>query len=78
MKEEPVVVHVFPGGWGLSSASPFCVKLETWIRMVDIPYRLEIVEAQPKSDTSPLNRRVTSDDRLIDYCDMMEDVYWSD
>jgi glutathione S-transferase len=32
-------VHELPGAWGLPSASPFCLKLTTWLRMTEIPYR---------------------------------------
>ncbi len=27
-----------PGAWTLSSISPFCIKLETWLRLAGIPY----------------------------------------
>jgi glutathione S-transferase len=30
------------GAWGLSSVSPFCVKLETWLKMAGIPYRVGV------------------------------------
>jgi glutathione S-transferase len=33
-----LTVYALPGGWGLPSASPFVAKLETWLRMADIPY----------------------------------------
>ncbi len=33
------------GAWGLPSVSPFGLKLETWLRMADLPY--EIREANP-------------------------------
>jgi glutathione S-transferase len=48
---DPLRVHVFPGAFGLVSGSPFCVKLETWLRMVEIPYERVIIEREPKSDT---------------------------
>lgn len=35
-----VTLHSVPGAWGLQSLSPFCVKLETWLRMAGIPYRV--------------------------------------
>lgn len=33
-----VTLYSLPGAGGLPSASPFCAKLETWLRMADIPY----------------------------------------
>ena len=40
--EEPVMVllHQFPRIWGLPNASPFCLKLETWLRMAGIEYQI--------------------------------------
>jgi glutathione S-transferase len=42
----PLVVHGFAPLPPLPSASPFCVKLETWLRMAAIPY-------EARSDFSP-------------------------
>jgi len=33
-----VVVHELRGAWGLASISPFCLKLQTWLRIAGIPY----------------------------------------
>lgn len=32
-------VYGFRGAWGLLSVSPFCSKLEVWLRMAAIPYK---------------------------------------
>lgn len=34
------------GAWGLSSISPFCIKLETWLRLAGVPH--EITVADPR------------------------------
>ncbi|HLA34760.1 MAG TPA: glutathione S-transferase family protein [Rhodocyclaceae bacterium] len=34
-----IELHQFPPAFGLPNASPFCLKLETYLRMVDLPYR---------------------------------------
>lgn len=34
-------LHQFAPAFGLPSASPFCMKLETWLRMAGVPYELD-------------------------------------
>ena len=41
-----LVAHHLPGAWGLQSISPFCLKLETYLRMTGIPSRA-VVDATP-------------------------------
>lgn len=41
-----LVVHQLPGAWGLPSISPFCLKLDLYLRMADIPFRT-VVDATP-------------------------------
>lgn len=43
---EKVIVHQIPGSWGLPSISPFCLKLETYLKMADIPYA-SVIDATP-------------------------------
>jgi glutathione S-transferase len=40
MPVENVILHQPPAAWGLPNPSPFCAKLETYLRMVQIPYEL--------------------------------------
>ena len=44
-----LAVHVLPGVWGLPSASPYCVKLLTWLRMADVAH--DVIEEM--SPTKP-------------------------
>jgi glutathione S-transferase len=41
-----LIVHQLPGAWGLPSISPFCLKIDTYLRIVEIPFRT-IVDATP-------------------------------
>ena len=41
-----VVVHELRGAWGLPSISPFCLKLQTWLRIAGVPYS-SVVDATP-------------------------------
>jgi glutathione S-transferase len=41
-----LIVHQIPGAWGLPSVGPFCLKLEAYLRVVEIPYRT-VVDATP-------------------------------
>ena len=36
-----VTLYTVPGAWGLPSISPFCVKLETWLRMAGVAYQVK-------------------------------------
>lgn len=33
-----IMLYQFPGAWGLSSLSPFCIKVETYLRLTGLPY----------------------------------------
>ncbi len=48
-----IVLYQFPPAFDLPNASPFCMKLETWLRMADLEYQV-----QPVSDTrrAPLGK----------------------
>lgn len=36
-----ITLHQFAPAFGLPNASPFCMKLETWLRMAGLPYTLD-------------------------------------
>jgi hypothetical protein len=40
---DELVLHQFPRALRAPSASPFCLKLETWIRMANIKYTVNII-----------------------------------
>lgn len=43
---ENLIVHQITGAWRLPSISPFCLKLETYLRMVDLSFE-RVTEATP-------------------------------
>lgn len=38
-----VTLLQFPGSWGLPNASPFCLKLETWMRLFGVEYEVRSI-----------------------------------
>ncbi|OCH96733.1 hypothetical protein A8135_06120 [Legionella jamestowniensis] len=38
-----ITLYQFNGIWGLPNASPFCLKLETYLRMAEMPYEIRFV-----------------------------------
>jgi glutathione S-transferase len=42
-----IQLYTVPGAWGLSSVSPFCAKLETWLRLAQL--RFEVLPASMTS-----------------------------
>lgn len=45
---DPIIVHGMFPLWGIPSPSPFCLKLETWLRMAGLPYEARIISGPPK------------------------------
>lgn len=41
-----IIVHQLPGAWGLPSISPFCLKLDVWLKLARLPFRA-VVDATP-------------------------------
>lgn len=41
-----ITLYQPPPAWGTPSVSPFCIKLETWLRMMEIPYQVK--DANPQ------------------------------
>lgn len=51
MSSQQLRVHAVGAGFGLPSASPFVVKLLTWLRMAEIPYQRVDLLRPPASKT---------------------------
>ncbi len=41
MSDQPITYVQFPRHLGIPNASPFCAKLELWLKLADIPYTLD-------------------------------------
>jgi len=54
MSDEPIVLWQPSPCWGLPSASPFCLKVETWLRMAAIPYVAKSLSGPPKSSNGKM------------------------
>ena len=35
-----IILHQYPGAFGLSSLSPFCIKIEFFLKMANLPYKI--------------------------------------
>ena len=46
-----IVLHQFAPVFGKLNPSPFCTKLETYLRMANLPYRVEHIQGRIKSST---------------------------
>lgn len=49
MSDQPVQLWLMPHCWGQPNGSPFCVKMETWLRMAQIAYEPHYLSGPPKS-----------------------------
>ena len=54
MSDQRIVFWQLPPCWGLPNASPFCLKLETWLRMAKIPYEAKSINGPPKSKSGKM------------------------
>lgn len=37
-----ITLHQYPGVWGLSSLSPFCIKVEVFLKLAKLPYEVKV------------------------------------
>ncbi|XP_042863715.1 failed axon connections homolog [Penaeus japonicus] len=66
--KDVVVLHIFSRGYTCPSLSPFVIKLETYLRMADIPYQVDYEEPMGPKGKSPwitLNGEDMADSQLI-------------
>ena len=51
--------------WGLPSGSPFCIKLEAWLRMAGLAYEARVIDGLPRSPTRKIPYVELPDGRLL-------------
>ena len=61
----PIVLWQSPPCWGMGSTSPFCVKLESWLRMTGLAYEARVLNGLPRSSTRKIPYVELPDGRLI-------------
>lgn len=61
----PIVLWQTPPCWGLPSTSPFCIKLEAWLRMTGLPYEARVLRGLPRSPTGKIPYVELADGRLL-------------
>ena len=62
---DPLIVWGMKPLWGIASASPFGLKLKTWLRMTEIPYEPRVLTTLPKSKTGKIPYTEFSDGSLV-------------
>jgi glutathione S-transferase len=64
-----ITLYQGPPAWGLPNISPFCVKLETWLRMTGLPYEVRPADMMraPKGKIpyADIDGHVMGDSQLI-------------
>lgn len=61
----PVILWQSPPCWGTPSSSPFCIKLEAWLRMGGVAYEARVLAGLPRSPTRKIPYVELADGRLI-------------
>ncbi|MDX2165185.1 MAG: glutathione S-transferase C-terminal domain-containing protein [Gammaproteobacteria bacterium] len=56
----------FPGYWGLSSASPFCIKMETYLKLANIPYKSVVSYHLKKAPKGKLPYIIDGEKKIAD------------
>jgi glutathione S-transferase len=51
---QPVILWQMQRMWGLPNPSPFCMKVETWLRMTGIDHVTRVVRGVPKSPSGKI------------------------
>ncbi|MDI9817569.1 MULTISPECIES: glutathione S-transferase family protein [unclassified Legionella] len=61
-----IILYQYPGVWGLPNASPFCLKIETYLRMAEIPYEIRFMMNPAKAPKGKLPFIKIDDETIAD------------
>lgn len=61
-----ITLHQFAPVWGLPNASPFCMKVENYLRLANLPYRTQVVFNPAKGPKGKLPYIVDGDKTVAD------------
>ena len=59
-----IFLHQYPAIWGLPSLSPFCIKVEVFLRQANLPYKI-VIEKNPARGPKGKMPFITHGDRVI-------------
>ncbi|CEK10027.1 glutathione S-transferase family protein [Legionella hackeliae] len=68
-----ITLYQFPSIWGLPNASPFCLKVETYLRLAEMPYEIRFVRNPAKAPKGKLpfikidEKTIPDSELIIDY-----------
>ncbi|MBA2650928.1 MAG: glutathione S-transferase family protein [Tatlockia sp.] len=68
-----IILYQFPSVWGLPNTSPFCLKVETYLRMTELPYEIKAVMDPRKAPKGKLpvikidNKKIADSEIIIDF-----------
>jgi glutathione S-transferase len=68
-----ITLYQFPGVWGLTNASPFCLKVETYLRLAEIPYEIKAIMDPRNAPKGKLpfikidNKTIADSELIIDF-----------
>src|SRR5688500_18271068 len=65
MSDGAIVLWQMQPLWGLPNASPFCMKVETWLRMAGLPYETRAIAGPPKSKSGKVPYIERADGSLL-------------
>ncbi|MCA9717147.1 MAG: glutathione S-transferase family protein [Myxococcales bacterium] len=63
--DDRLILWQTPACWGAPSTSPFSIKLETWLRMAELPYEARSLTRPPRSSTGKIPYIERADGSLL-------------
>lgn len=61
-----ITLYQYPAVWGLASLSPFCIKVEAFLRVAGLPYKVEVIRNPGKGPKGKLPFITTGSEVIAD------------